>query len=296
MNAGSGERRVLDLPGGRFHYLSRGRSGDPVVLCLHGFPDHPHSFEPMMECLAGRGLHVVAPWMRGYAPSVPHGPYDLERLGLDAIEMANALSPDAPICIVGHDWGAVATYAAIAEAPERFRCAVTMAVPHPFAFARGIRRHPGQLRRSWYMIFFQLPGLPERVVPLRDFAFIDKLWRDWSPGYQLPAAARRKLIDCLRESMPAPINYYRALIRPVSEIRSRAVRVEAKHRHLGVPTVYLHGSDDGCIGTRLGEGQERFFTAEFETHIYQGVGHFLPSELPEAMAQRVNDWQARFSP
>lgn len=285
---------IVDTSEGRFHYLSRGNVGDPLVLCLHGFPDHPHSFLPMMEALADAGLHAVAPWMRGYAPSVLEGPYDVEQLGRDAVSIAAKLSPDDPVCIVGHDWGAVATYSALAEGPEHFRCAVTMAVPHMFAFVRNMRRYPAQLKRSWYMMFFQLPGIPERVVPARDFAMIDKLWRDWSPGYQLPDYERRLLMDCLAASMPAPINYYRAMTRPLSGIAERSSRVEAKQRHLAVPTLYLHGADDGCIGPNLGEGQERFFTKEFEAETYQGVGHFMPSEIPEVMARRVHGWQQRF--
>lgn len=285
---------VLDLPSGRFHYLSRGEPDAPVVLCLHGFPDHPHSFVPVMDELAAAGLRAVAPWMRGYAPSVLEGPYDIERLGRDLQEMAEALSPQ-PVCVVGHDWGAVATYSAIATGPERFRCAVTMAVPHPFAFVANIARDPVQLRRSWYMMFFQLPLVPERVIPARDYALIDKLWRDWSPGYELPAEERRRLIGCLASSMPAPIDYYRAMTRPLRGYAARARRVEASHRKIGVPTLYLHGADDGCIGPRLGDGQERFFEAPFQAEIFQGVGHFLPSECPSDVAARIVAWQARFS-
>lgn len=285
---------VLDLDSGRFHYLSRGDADAPVVLCLHGFPDHPHSFVPMMERLAAAGLRAVAPWMRGYAPSVLEGPYDVERLGGDLVEMAEALSTE-PVCIVGHDWGAVATYSAIAAGPARFRCAVTMAVPHPLAFARNLGRNPAQLRRSWYMLFFQLPFIPERVVCANDYALIDKLWRDWSPGYELPADERRRLIGCLATSMPAPINYYRALARPLHQLPDRSRRVQAGHRRIAVPTLYLHGADDGCIGSALGAGQERFFEAPFEAETYRGVGHFLPSECPDDIAERIVAWQARFS-
>jgi pimeloyl-ACP methyl ester carboxylesterase len=278
----------IDTAQGRFAYLEAGKAGDPLVLCLHGFPDHPHSFEPMMEHLTGAGYRVVAPWMRGYTPSVSEGPYHIDQLGADAIALAEAFSGD-PIAIVGHDWGALATYAATAAAPDRFRCAVTMAVPHPLSFLANVRDNPGQLRRSWYMIFFQLPVVPERVVPRNNFALIDKLWRDWSPGYRLPGAERERLMRCLGRSMPAPINYYRALFRPLGEAMER-MRRPASESRIRVPLLNLQGTDDGCISATIGDGQERFFDGPFEYELVGGVGHFMQLEDPVRVSSRVRRW------
>ena len=85
--------------------------------------------------------------MRGYFPSVLAGPYDGNTIAKDVIALADALSPNAPISLVGHDWGAVVSYPALAAAPERFRCAVTMSVPHPRAFIANLARTPRQLLR-----------------------------------------------------------------------------------------------------------------------------------------------------
>jgi pimeloyl-ACP methyl ester carboxylesterase len=282
---------------GRFAYLQRGDARGRPVLCLHGFPDHPPSFVPFMEELAAAGYRAVAPWMRGYAPSMLEGPYHTDQLGADAVALAEALFDDAPCAIVGHDWGAVATYAAISTAPERWTSAVTMAVPHPLAFLRALRLQPAQLRRSWYMGLFQLPLVPERVVPRDDFALVRRLWRAWSPDFELSPTEHAALAACLSASMPAPIAYYRAMTRPLGEVARRMRRVAGER--ITVRTLHLQGERDGCIAPEACAGQERFFAAEFRTEVVPGVGHFLQLEAPAAVAARVRAWleaRARAAP
>jgi pimeloyl-ACP methyl ester carboxylesterase len=275
--------RAIDLPAGTFHYLSWGDEHAAPILLLHGFPDHPHSWAPVAERLAAAGYRAVAPWMRGYFPSVAEGPYDLPRLGADAAALAGALA-DRPIAVVGHDWGAAATYAAIAASPERFACAVTLSVPHPLAFVRALRR-PAQLRRSWYMFLMQVP-LAAHLVQRRDFALVDRLWRAWSPGYRLPAHDRERLHRCLAASMPAPILYYRAWARgPRAALRGL--------RRITTPVRYLHGADDGCIGPEVATGQERWFCGPHDSAVIDGAGHFLQLEQPAAVATQILSWVAR---
>ena len=187
----------VDTPQGRFGFVQAGEPDAPLVLCAHGFPDHAPSFEPLLRRLAEAGYRAVAPWMRGYAPSVAGGPYHADQLGADLVAIADALGGDERTVLVGHDWGAVGTYAALQLAPERFRRAVTMAVPHPATFLGQVPRRPRQLLRSWYMIFFQLPAIPERAVARGGYGLIRRLWRDWSPGYALPDDQWEALRACL---------------------------------------------------------------------------------------------------
>lgn len=288
--------RDVALPGDTFRYLSAalpGRDRAPLVLLLHGFPDHPHSFGPLMARLVEAGYHVVAPWMRGYHPSVLKGPYHLARLARDVTELARALSPERPVFAVGHDWGAAALYAALADAPERFSAAATLAVPHPYVFLRRLWRVPLQLRRSWYMFMFQLPALPERAIARGDFAFVDRLWREWSPGFELPADERAALHACLRASMPAPLAYFRALTRSPREFLAHA-RNASGPRRIPVPLIYLHGARDGCIGPALGDGQEIYFDSPYERDILASAGHFLHLEAPDLVAGYVIDWFQEF--
>jgi len=281
---------ILETSAGRFAYLSRGKPGGPPVLLLHGFPDHPPSWLPLMDRLAAVGFHAVAPWMRGYAPSVLDGPYDADRLAGDAVAMAEAIAPGRRVALVGHDWGAVATYAALAAAGGRFSCGVAMAIPHPISFLRNLPRRPGQLRRSWYMMFFQLPVVPERAVAAGDFALIDRLWRTWSPGFTLDDGARAALHRCLAASMPAPLAYYRALTRPVGAALARSRRGD----RIATPLIHLHGDRDGCVAASAGRGQEKLFSGPFASEIVAGAGHFLQLETPDRVAELVIPWLARW--
>jgi pimeloyl-ACP methyl ester carboxylesterase len=288
--------REVALPGGTFRYLGAappGRAAAPLVILLHGFPDHPRSFAPVMMDMLAAGYRVAAPWMRGYYPSVRRGPYDIERLAQDAIELARALSPDRPCFAVGHDWGAAALYHALAVAPEQFVAASTLAVPHPQAFLTRLWHSPRQLRQSWYMFFFQLRGLPEHMVMRRDLAFVDRLWRVWSPDYRLPAADRAALHACLRASLPAPLAYYRAVLWPPRRAL-QVMRHGALGRRIPVPVLYLHGAQDRCVGAAMGDGQEIYFTGHYERAIIERAGHFLHLEAPDVVASFIIDWFQEF--
>jgi pimeloyl-ACP methyl ester carboxylesterase len=301
------ETGSIDAPcGGALAYL-RGGAGAPrgIVVVQHGFPDHPPTFAPVIDALVARGFDVVAPWLRGYAPSTSAGPFDVERLGGDLLAIVDALAAGRPAYLVGHDWGAVATYAALVlggqpqprpqsqprplPSAHPVRAAVAISVPHPITFLRALPRD-GQWRRSGYMALFQL-GVADRIVRARDFAFVDRLWRTWSPGFVLDDGARRELVRCLDESWPRPLEHYRALFRPVGAFVDRVRRMS---KRIATPTLYIHGADDGCIAPSAARGQERWFRGDHETAIVAGAGHFVHVERPDVVASLVADWIDRY--
>src|SRR4051812_26981677 len=193
-----------------FHTLEAGDG--PLVLCLHGFPDTARSFRHQLPALAAAGFRAVAPYMRGYAPTelAPDGHYQTAALGLDAVALIEALGADDAI-VFGHDWGAVAAYAAALAAPRRVRKLITAAVPYGPQFMTSFATSYAQQKRSWYMFFFQTP-FADIAVAHDDFAFLEHLWSEWSPGWQWP----REDMDALKETFRAPgvlqaaLGYYRA--------------------------------------------------------------------------------------
>jgi pimeloyl-ACP methyl ester carboxylesterase len=278
------DRETFDLSHGTFHALAGGDPAGRPLLYLHGFPDHPPTATPFLAELCGHGHRVLAPWLRGYAPSPTRGPFDPDKLVGDVIELIDRWSPGRAVDIVGHDWGAGHTYLACVVAPDRIARAVTLAVPHWLTFLRQLRR-PAQLRRSWYMALFQLPGAGW-VVAARDLALVDLLWRRWSPGFTLDPARRAELHGCLATSLPAPIKYYRQMLRPYTAAGASLRRLR---QPIATPLLQLHGADDGCVlPPSLDDG--RRFTGPHELNIVPGLGHFLHLEAPEAIAERVATW------
>lgn len=281
------DAKVAHLPAGDIAYLEQGDEGAPLVVLAHGFPDFPRTFTPLMTRLCAAGYRCVAPFLRGYAPSTLEGPYDRQRVGDDLADLVEALSPDRKAVLIGHDWGAAATYTAVSRWPQRFRRAVTLAVPHVAAFERNLRKSRKQQKRSAYMAFFMLPLVPEHIVARGDFAYVDELWRRWSPGFTKDPDYTRELKACLRASMPAPLGYYRS-VRP-SRTRLRQARLDARVR-IYVPLLHLHGADDGCIAFEMSEGEAEYFKGEFHSESLPGLGHFLHLEDPQRIAGLVLDF------
>ena len=254
----------------------------PLALCLHGFPDAAYTWRHLLPALAGAGFHAVAPFMRGYAPTaVPaDGAYHLGALVADAVALHEVLGGDGDAVLIGHDWGAEAAYGAAAFAPDRWRRLVTLAVP-PAALDEVLFSDYEQLKRSFYLFMFRDPaGLAETVVARDDLAFLDKLWRDWSPGFQ-PGEHLARVKDCLRQpaNLAAALGYYRA-----------AVDQEAAASQAPQPTLYLHGARDGCIGVDLVRGAERLLAPSSRMIVIDEAGHFLHLEEPGQVNDHILSW------
>lgn len=268
-------------------YLSNEAQNAPLVVCLHGFPDIPRTWEPLGEALRDAGYHVVSPWMPGYAPSSLEGPFDILTLARKLMSLIDELSPSEPVRVVGHDWGSIIAQCAMAQTPERFRAAALLAVPHLLAVQANIEEHPRQLGRSAYMSLFQLPKVSERIVEARDFKLVELLWRLWSPGFNPGQEYLDEVKLCLASSMPAPLRYYRALLSPrvVREVRSLM-----SSGPIEVPTIYLHGENDRCIGAEITQGQEAHFSAPFEQVMLTDAGHFVHLERPAEVNAAIVRW------
>ncbi|WP_163757381.1 alpha/beta fold hydrolase [Mycobacterium botniense] len=275
--------------------LTWGAPNAPMALCLHGFPDTAYGWRKFAPRLAEAGWRVVAPFMRGYAPSsIPaDGSYHIGALMDDALRVRSAAAGTARDVVIGHDWGAIAATGLAAMPDSPFARAVIMSVPPAAAFrplsrvpdrGRLIGQLPHQFLRSWYIAYFQLPWLPERsaswVPPL--------LWKRWSPAYDAEEDLRH--VDA---AIGAPAGWraalgpYRATIR---NTRPPAHYAEL-HRYWTqpprLPTLYLHGRDDGCAAPAFVRWAEKALPEGSAATIVENAGHFLQLEQPEKVAELV---------
>jgi pimeloyl-ACP methyl ester carboxylesterase len=260
----------------------------PLVLCLHGFPDHAQSWIPFLDRLARAGYWAVAPALRGYwiGGAAPDGSYRALATGQDVLALIESLGAEQAV-LVGHDLGARAAYAAASLDATRVRKLVGLAVPYGKGLSTAFVADGDQQRRSWYMFFFQT-RLAEIAIQLNDFAFLDRLWREWSPGYVLAASDRSALSETFGQPgvLTQALAYYRQLFTPPSDPAGQALEALASGP-IAVPSLYLHGTEDGCMSVQLSEGMEAMFTHGLERVVMPGVGHFLHLEQPDAVLNHV---------
>jgi pimeloyl-ACP methyl ester carboxylesterase len=254
----------------------------PLALCLHGFPDSARTWRHLLPVLADAGFHAVAPFMRGYAPTqVPaDGAYHIGVLAADATALHEVLGGDSDAVLIGHDWGAETAYAAAAGAPDRWRRLVTLAVP-PAAVDPVLFTDYEQLRRFFYLFMFRDPlEFAEAVVGADNMSFLDRLWSDWSPGYDA-SEDLANVKECLRDpaNLAAAIGYYRA-----------AGIAEGGDSQAPQPSLYLHGSADGCISADLALAAEGFLAPSSRMIMIEDTGHFLHLEKAAEVNDHILGW------
>jgi pimeloyl-ACP methyl ester carboxylesterase len=255
-------------------YLEEG-SG-PLVVLLHGFPDTAYTWDASLAALAAAGYRAVAPFMRGYHPSaIPKdGAYDTDTLGRDALALIEALGATNAI-LVGHDWGASAAYSAAALDPYRIRLLVTLAIPHP----KAMRPTPALV---WKLRHFAALRGASAAAKVRadDYAYVDELWRRWSPAWTaIPASETAAVKQAFAQPgcAEAACAYYAAI----------GVRLPASHRtNITVPTVAFAGEDDGIVKPRAYEKARHCFDASYEVVQVPG-GHFMHREHPDVFVPEL---------
>ena len=290
------QQEMITANGQEFACLTDGPADGPLALCLHGFPDTAHTWRYLLPELAAVGYRAVAPFLRGYAPSslAADGNYQTGVLVRDANALHEALGGTSDAVIIGHDWGALITYGAVAHQPDRWRLAVTAAVPPTLSIGMSLLTY-AQLQRSWYMFFFQ-SAMAESALPLENYAFIDQLWRDWSPGYDGAwdiGRVKESIGD--PEHIVAAISYYRAMFDPARQVPEFAEEQAAGLLPTPKPTLYLHGRDDGCMLLSSIGSPLDFMAEGSDMEIVDGTGHFLHVERPDVVNARILEFIAASS-
>ncbi len=228
-----------------FHYLEMGQG--PLVLCMHGFPDHAYTYTYLLPVLAEAGFRGVAPFMRGYAPtSAPaDGRYQSVLLAQDAVALIEAFGVERAY-LVGHDWGAQSVYGAAVLAPERVNRMVTIGAAHPAAARGDLATRYDRLKGIWHAFFFQMP-FAEQAVAANDFAFLESWWRDAAPEFDPPTDMMEQLKSTFRKPgvVTAALNYYRHTFHPDNRDAALTdLQERVSNDPTPVPTLAFHGTRD----------------------------------------------------
>lgn len=275
------EARVNDV---RLHYVEAG-SG-PLVLMLHGFPEFWYSWRHQLPALAEAGFHAVAPDLRGYNLSdKPPGvdAYRLDKLLADVLGLIQETGAERAF-VVGHDWGGVIAWHLAMHHPQAIDKLIILNAPHPAAYRRELRSWK-QLLKSWYVFFFQVPGLAEQVLGAGDLDWMDRLLHG-PPGhteaFTQEDVRRYKQALARPGALTAALNYYRALRHPLHRSPQDTAPVTA-------PTLLLWGERDSYLTVELTEGLNAW-VSNLTIVRFPDVGHWIQNEAPERVNRLMIDF------
>lgn len=272
----------------RLHYVTQGEG--KLVILLHGFPEFWYSWRHQIPVLAPH-FRVVAPDMRGYNDSekpkgVAH--YRLDLLTADVMGLVRAFGEERAV-IVGHDWGGGVAWAFAAHYPQATERLIVLNCPHPNAFHKHLRANLRQLRRSWYIFFFQLPWLPEFGVRLSLRRFVERTFRGMAVRKEaFPDEDLQQYVEALKKpgALTAAINYYRAGFRDFLR------HGERQFPQITSPTLLIWGEEDVALGKELTSNMEPYFTSRFEIKYIPNCSHWVQQEQPELVNQYLLEFLA----
>ncbi|MBW8815874.1 MAG: alpha/beta hydrolase [Caulobacterales bacterium] len=288
MSAAPITTRTVEAGGFRFAVDEAG-AGDHLALCLHGFPESRFSWRYQLPLLAELGYRAWAPDLRGYGETEPKpqavSAYLIDRLLEDVAALIDA-SGARTVTLIGHDWGAGLAWTFAANQVRPLERLVIMNVPHPAVMMDHLRRgNWAQLRRSWYMFFFQLPGLPERMMTRNGAQAIRQAFHGMAVDKSnfTPDVLDRYARDAQRPgAMTAMINWYRAAMRLGGKLRGPWPVIET-------PTLIVWGEEDAALGIELLDGTGAY-VRDLTLRRLPGVSHWVQQEAPDPVNAILKDW------
>jgi len=281
------EFRVLHVNGIALHVVLAGpASGKPLVF-LHGFPEFWFGWRHQIDHFVSSGHRVIMPDQRGYNLSEkPAGiaSYSIDLLAKDVVGVLDAVTGSKAF-VVGHDWGAVVTWYLAARYSERVSRTAMLSVPHPRVFIKNII-NPRQLRKSWYVLFFQLPWLPERILRRRDWALLIRALRDTSPRGVFSEADLEQYKESWtrKGALTAMLNWYRAALLSPSKF---AIAPEASR--VKVPALLILGKNDQFADEAMAR-ESLQYCDDGHLEMFETATHWVQHEEPA----RVNTLLSQF--
>lgn len=259
----------------------------PLAVLVHGFPDTPHTWRHLGPQLAANGYRVVAPWLPGYdGPS--SAPISAGTYVRSVLAVRDRFRGDDRAVLVGHDWGANAGYGVTVTRPDAFARFVALAVPPTAALGTGILQY-AQLRRSFYVWFIQQVGIAE--FALVEPGFWESLWADWSPGYDAAGDIAELRKHVTADTIAGVISPYRSTFNDQFVDPAAAAEAAATLSPPAIPTLYLHGADDGALGAELlGDVTDHLPVAGSAFELVAGAGHLIHLEQPDVLWDKISRW------
>ena len=268
----------FDRDGLRFRAIDSGPADGEAVVLLHGFPQRTSSWDEVVPHLHAAGLRTLVLDQRGYCETArPRGrrAYRLSELVSDVTALLDSAGLERAH-VVGHDWGAAVAWGVAAAHPQRVRSLTAVSVPHPAAFLKAMVASD-QLLRSWYIGFFQLPWLPEKVLtssgrrPERALAGM---------GMTRPMIERFRREMVADGAIPGGLGWYRAL--PFASPKGSTARIL-------VPTTFVWSDNDPALGRGGAERTAHYVDADYRFVEMNGVSHWIPDERPAELADAIID-------
>lgn len=256
-------------------------NGELVVL-LHGFPECWNTWRHQITPLAEAGYKVVVPNMRGYGKSskpADYRQYHLDELITD-VEAIRQHYGREQFHLVGHDWGgAVAWWYALHQQPM-LKTLTILNLPHPLAFLTKLKGSLGQMLKSWYMFYFQIPALPELALKAFNFFFLKQVLKRSSTKNAYDSQDFINLEEAWREpgAIKGMVSYYRALL--------RHLRIPEGDGRLQLPVRILWGKNDLALSLQAAKDSMQFLD-NGELIIYEDATHWLAHDKPEEVSQRI---------
>ncbi len=261
--------------------------GDKFALLLHGFPESKFSWRFQMPLLARLGYTVWAPNLRGYGKTSRPGAvadYHIDHLTADVAGLIDAAGAKQTL-LMAHDWGGVIAWNFAIKRVRPLERLVIMNIPHPACFARTLGTW-AQLKKSWYVFFFQLPFLPERMLGLRGAEAIGRAFSNMATDKsRFPVAVtdeyRRNALE--PGALTAMLNYYRAAM------RAGGKAMNPQPGTVDVPTLMIWGENDTALGKETTLGTEDY-VKDLTLRYLPGVSHWVQQEAPEKVNAMIEAW------
>lgn len=286
---GFGYAQLKDV---RLHYAEAGVENAELVLLLHGFPEFWYSWRHQLPVL-GRKYHVVAPDLRGYNLSdkpLLVRDYTVDALATDVIGLMDHFGV-ANANIVGHDWGAGVAWAVAQKHPARVSRLAVMQVPPAAVWRKNMSLR--QLIRSWYMLFFQLPRIPEWAISRKNFEGIDRTFREKVINR---TAFNDEDVRLYKEAIQRPgaltagINYYRANLKRLTSGRKN--RDPTVNRPVPMPTLFIFGEQDFAIIPRTVRGVKDYVSGPYRELRLPNCGHWVQNEAADEVNRALLEFLA----